>query len=1587
MTNEASQENLLVTSTGHSLITPAQASLQAIVTCFGLLSQDALPLILILYRILVCHVTGSMARSSPPNIDAAQALTLRNGVSEFERATINIVELERNSDSSSWKLRISSDSSSRSVESSFISELDIPLTASDKEELEWYFNSYLIDDPFRATRAETAEQIFTKARRSLLQCISPALQVIRRSSNTNAYKITLHVVADGMSSSIHSLPWEILEGSVASDEQQAFLVDLNVTRGCSTKQLKYSPTLTKLEHSPRILMVSSRVREEGDISHGLILRNVWQTVSELDDVNADEFISFVRPGSFPNLETILRDSGEKSIDILHLDMHGSLDKKTGKAHVWFACNGGSSWRPQAITAHRLAKVLVKYKVRCVILNACLSAVAGESRVSNFAYTLCEAGVPCVLGISYSISSQTAVAFMKVLYKTLIHEQSSLEDAIACGRAACRSLSLESTSPSLNMTANHSILPQLYTLGDMKWFYSLSRADHVDKSEPFKESIRLWDIVTQAVSPRHCDTIMHMAESRLIHRPLLIMHGESGIGKTFLTRYLSLWWRETGFVGETVVFDCQSIDETKPSVRELIRAQVKELNNSRHARAVEELHIKKKKPMFDRLFIVDNFWIQSSTELEPDSESVSPTNEESSPVPFLNWFLEEADKHHCAMLLISSLPKFVLEKELPTLNKLSVPYLSTAEAVNLMQIVVETTSKLAGEDFTFKLAQKQGFSLKRLLRLRPLRQPRLLILIASAWTNERPRLDEIFELVEGSFTLPKLHRAEESLISTMNVMETNSGPGIVFDSKTGTELLVEYLENWRHHRPTLYWLTLSLVMFREAIHRYLGVWIQALVHEKFFELMIARDPSNPETRADTSQYLDIFHLLRDCGFIQGTQEDHHGAEYVCVNPLLHFILRWILRTKEADLAAKAFDLLSQAFTGYHYTFLQRLNGKIRWEHPLHVSEISNMTLILHTLAAGTDLITYNYRNVNLYRLFLHAQPRDHYRLEQVVRTTTSILRRYRELHELFPIRWFRPKGDTVNVKLHHLTGITLLHCLALCKLGNPLHCIKTIEESLRTVDAWTDPTSTREQHPLDIYCLRCLLLLIMQSRSAADPDIITSILGHDLGQLDRDNDILPHAILFKIALAMQVKLKASSLPEDHILQDPESMITSEIQWLMRQRLFPEAMNESTRYYLNSITSPLFGLPESVFAEDQVFELVDGQFIALNGILMSSISLPTIPSFETPVRGVSYSQIYRDSEESIKATEKLLQVAIMREDYWGQFYHLNHLLIWSTIQRNFDTAERLSYMMLLSHWNCSGGLDDQLPSMRVSDRTSIEIYADRVRRTMFLSLILCSQEHQSQFDNSLLSFEQLHKYEIPPFVNRADSELVTWMERRALETIARLKTCRSLKSKQCLARSYANLYGVYAAALQTDGQPVDILSKAMQALLDYLRLDYATSTWDTTYPSRTRVLLLMFHLWLNSFNTVGVWLDGFLKSLLRWFGTSVVKVHAGAIPMENYMAEVLGWTHSQVRHYFVQIRTGIGARTMGLDEREQEFLDEAGQILVATDPESLSLQQWKYDSSRGWISCFQPSTSGLSEQWYGNEEQAFGQWYVNFCTYKG
>ena len=1539
-----------------------------------------------------------MARASPQNIDAAQIPKLREGASEFDCMIINVAELERNSDSSSWKLTISLESASRSVNSSFISELDAPLTASDREELQWYFNSYLIDDPFRATRAEIAEQIFTKARHSLLRCISPAFQIIHRKSNANAYKVTLHVVADGTSSSIHSLPWEILEGSVANDAQQVFSVDLNVTRGCSTRQLTYSPTLTKLEHSPRILIVSSRVQEEGDISHGLILRNVWRTVSELDGIDVRKLISFVRPGSFPNLEAVLRDSGKKSIDILHLDMHGSLDKKTGKAHVWFACNGGSSWKPQAITAHRLAKVLVRYKVRCVILNACLSAVAGESGVSNFAYTLCEAGVPCVLGISYSISSQTAVAFMKAFYKTLIHEQSSLKVAVSCGRAACRSLGLESASSYLDLTADHSILPQLYTLGDTKWFCSLSRTDHVDESKPSKETVRLWDMITQLVSPRHCDTIMHMAESRLIHRPLLIMHGESGIGKTFLASYLSSWWKETGFVGETVMFDCRNIDETKPSIRELIRAQVKELNNSRHIRSVEELHIKKIEPMFDRLFVVDNFWIQSSSELEPDSEGASQANKENGPISFLNWFLEEADQHHCAMLLTSSLPRFVLEKELPTFDKLSVPYLSTAEAINLMRMAVETTRKLAGEDFTFKLAQKQGFLLKTLLRLRPLRQPRLLILLANAWTKERPPLDEIFQLVEGSFTLPKLHRAEESLISTMNEMGTNMGPSIVFDSKTGTELLVQYLENWRQHRPTLYWLTLSLVMFREAIHRYLGVWIQALAQEKFFELTIARDRSNPETRDNTvlnvadetlsitSEYSDIFRLLRDCGFTRGAQEDHHGTEYVSVNPLLHFVLRWILRTKEINIAAKAFDLLSQAFAGYHYTFLQRLNGKIHWEYPLHVSETSNMTLILHTLAAGTELITHNYHNINLYRLFLHAQPHDHYRLKQVMRTTTSILRRYQELHELFPIRWFRPKGDAVNIKLHHLTGITLLHCLALCKLDNPLQCIKTLEESLHTIDTWTDVTPTVEQYPLDTYCLRCLLLLITQSRSVADPDVITSILEYDLGQLDRDNDTLPQAILLKIALAMQVKLRASSLPEDHILQNPESMIASEISWLMVQRLFPEELNESTRYYLNSLTAPLFGLPESVFAIDQVFELIDGQFVALNSVLRSSISLPTVPSFENPVRGTPYGQSHQDPEQSIKATEKLLQTAIIKEDYWAQFYHLNHLLIWSTIQRNLDTAERLSYMMLLAHWNCSGGIDDQLPLMRASDRTSIEIYADRVRRTMFLSFILCSQEHQSQFDNSLLSFEQLHKYEFPPFVNRADSELVTWMENHTLETIARLKTCRSSKSKQCLARNYANLHGVYAGALQIDGQPVDLPSKAMQAFLDYLRLDYVASTWDTTYPSRTGVLLSMFRLWLESFNTVGVWLDGFLKSVLQWFGASVVRVHRGAVPIENCMAEELGWTHSQVRSYFVQIRTGIGARTIGLDEREQEFLDEAVQILVATDLESLSLQLWKYDSSRGWISCFQPSTSGLSEQWYGDEEAAFGQWYVNFCTYK-
>lgn len=106
----------------------------------------------------------------------------------------------------------------------------------------------------------------------------------------------------------------------------------------------------------------------------------------------------------------------------------SLEKPLGflqfedmyKQREWIDCNN-------------LFYLLSKTSVRLVVLSACFSGtVYGETVFSGVAPTLLECGVPCVVGMQFSIYDEHANLFIKAFYKSLA-EAGNVRQATQAGR--------------------------------------------------------------------------------------------------------------------------------------------------------------------------------------------------------------------------------------------------------------------------------------------------------------------------------------------------------------------------------------------------------------------------------------------------------------------------------------------------------------------------------------------------------------------------------------------------------------------------------------------------------------------------------------------------------------------------------------------------------------------------------------------------------------------------------------------------------------------------------------------------------------------------------------------------------------------------------------------------------------------------------------------------------------------------------------------------------------------------------------------------------------------------------------------------
>lgn len=209
-------------------------------------------------------------------------------------------------------------------------ELVDPLTASARNELSWYLEQYVLEDTLSETRRTNAVWTLEKCRSILSQCVQEALLAIHPpASGSSNFQVELRISGDGTLQSLHSLPWELLEGVQTEGARNAFrcIAVLRISRHATVETVHHS--LAGPGRPIRILFCSARPGGPADISYRAISNKVWALLSAESAASKQVELRFARPGTWRAFQRALRQVHSRPFDIVHLDVHGSIRHRAG----------------------------------------------------------------------------------------------------------------------------------------------------------------------------------------------------------------------------------------------------------------------------------------------------------------------------------------------------------------------------------------------------------------------------------------------------------------------------------------------------------------------------------------------------------------------------------------------------------------------------------------------------------------------------------------------------------------------------------------------------------------------------------------------------------------------------------------------------------------------------------------------------------------------------------------------------------------------------------------------------------------------------------------------------------------------------------------------------------------------------------------------------------------------------------------------------------------------------------------------------------------------------------------------------------
>ena len=419
-----------------------------------------------------------------------------------------------------------------------------PLTDKDLAELRWYLEEYTrwpsdIDDD-RAHQVEGhlprwGKALFDAVFRQGTEPSADAMRLFERFSQSEGARV---LTIDTVEPRILRLPWEILrdEGGYLFSEGVSLRRRLHKVR---------RQNVQPFDLPVRILMVTCRPDGAGFIDPRSIAAPLLDALAGLP---GQVEVEFLRPPTLRALDERLRDETRPRVHIVHFDGHGVYDREVGLGFLLFE---DDEHRPDRVDAERLGTLLNDCGVPLMVLNACQSAQPDERNpFASVAARLIEAGVGGVVAMNYSVLVETARRFTRAFYGALARGRSvsaAMDEARRDLLRDTKRLTLRRphAEEPLIVHLQDWFLPALYQQADeLVPFRASSPVPAAPESERREERLR-GDFPPPPLHGFHGRAReLLLLERAFASRPIVILHGFGGQGKTALAAQAADWFMRT-----------------------------------------------------------------------------------------------------------------------------------------------------------------------------------------------------------------------------------------------------------------------------------------------------------------------------------------------------------------------------------------------------------------------------------------------------------------------------------------------------------------------------------------------------------------------------------------------------------------------------------------------------------------------------------------------------------------------------------------------------------------------------------------------------------------------------------------------------------------------------------------------------------------------------------------------------------------------------------------------------------------------------------------------------------------------------------